>query len=300
MNISKYKALLAAVDMGSFSAAASSLGYTQSGMTHMMNSLEEEIGFPVLQRGYFGVKLTPAGEKLLPKIRELVNCEDALYNEIEIVRSYGNNIIRIGAYSSVAAHWLPSIIEELSKEYPELTVNVQTGTVEELYSGLESGRFDMVFGSRMARFDFKWIPLAEDRFYAILPADYPLENPNEFKISGFNGTKFLMPGLGFDDDINVVFSENAVKPFVTQTYVDDPAIISMVEHRQGISMLSALILSDRKGGNAKFVPISPRVSRSLAIALRQDYALTVTAKRLLSITKEYVKRYQMDNFGDFE
>ena len=82
MNISKYKVLLAAVDMGSFSAAASSLGYTQSGMTHMMNALEEEIGFPLLQRGYYGIKLTPLGERIIPRIRELVNCEEALYKLI--------------------------------------------------------------------------------------------------------------------------------------------------------------------------------------------------------------------------
>ena len=50
MNISKYKALLAAVDMGSFSAAANKLGYTQSGLTHMMNALEDELGFSILQR----------------------------------------------------------------------------------------------------------------------------------------------------------------------------------------------------------------------------------------------------------
>ena len=40
MNISKYKALLTAVDMGSLSGAAQKLGYTQSGLTHMMNALD--------------------------------------------------------------------------------------------------------------------------------------------------------------------------------------------------------------------------------------------------------------------
>ena len=259
MNISKYKALLTAVDMGTFSAAAKELGYTQSGMTHMMNALEEEIGFPLLQRGYYGIKLTPLGERIIPRIRELVNCEDALYNEIELVRSYGKNVLRIGAYSSIARHWLPAVVESLSEEFPDATVNIQTGTVDELYSGLESGRFDMVFGSINRRYDFQWVPLAKDKFYAILPSDYPLIDDNEFPILGFNGTKFLMPGLGFDDDISQVFRENSVRPFVTQTYVDDPAIISMVEHRHGISMLSHLILTDMQNSTAKFVPVVPEI-----------------------------------------
>ena len=67
MNISKYKALLTAVDLGSFSAAANKLGYTQSGLTHMMNALEDELGFSILTRGYFGIILSPPGVSLTPK-----------------------------------------------------------------------------------------------------------------------------------------------------------------------------------------------------------------------------------------
>lgn len=290
MNVTKYKALLFAVDMGSFSAAASKLGYTQSGLTHMMNALEEEIGFPVLQRGYYGVKLTPAGERIIPRIRELVNCEDALFNEIELVRSYGDDVIRIGAYSSIATHWLPSIVESFNTEFPSITVNIQTGTVEELYTGLAGGRFDLVFGSVNSKYSFRWVPLAQDRFYAILPKDYPLSE-NEFRLSGFNGTKFLMPGLGFDEDISAVFQENSVRPFVTNTYVDDPAIISMVEHRHGISMLSELILSQRND-SVRCVPISPAVYRSLAIAMRPDGLSTPPLKRLIAITKDFVRAYK--------
>ncbi len=288
MNVSKYKALLAAVDMGSFSAAAAKLGYTQSGLTHMMNTLEDELGFSILERGYFGVKLTAGGERIIPRIRELVACEDALINEIELVKSYGDNVIRIGAYSSMAEKLLPAIVERLSAEFPDITVNIQTGTVAELYGGLDEGRFDVCFGSRNPKYDFKWTPLFSDRFFAILPSGYPTEN-GEFPISGFNGTKFLMPGLGFDDDISAVFSEYGIHPFVTPTYVDDPAIISMVEHNLGISMLSELIIDGRQD-NVKAVPIVPEVARHLVIAAKPDKPMTLPTKRLIAITKEYVKK----------
>ena len=288
MNISKYKALLTAVDMGSFSAAAEKLGYTQSGMTHMMNALEDELGFSILQRGYFGIKLTPGGERIIPKIRQLVMCEDALYNEIELVKSFGDNIIRIGAYSSVAANWLPSIVEKFNAELPEVTVNIQTGTVTELYGGLDEGRYDICFGSKNPKYDLRWIPLKKDRFFAILPTDYPSDG-GEFPISGFNGTKFLMPGLGFDDDISAVFSEYNVKPFITPTYVDDPAIISMVEHSLGVSMLSELIMQNRRDA-VLCVPIVPAVYRTLCIAIRHDKVISPAMKLFIGITKELVRR----------
>lgn len=287
MNISKYKALLTAVDMGSLSGAAQKLGYTQSGLTHMMNALEDEFGFSVLQRGYYGIKLTPAGERIIPMIRQLVMCEDALETEVELVKSYGDNVLRIGAFSSMAGTWLPGIVEKFNKEFPEITVNIQTGTVAELYGGLDEGRYDICFGTKNAKYDFKWVSLEKDRFYAILPKDYPSES-DEFHISRFNGTKFLMPGLGFDDDISAVFSESNVKPFVTPTYVDDPAIISMVEHGLGISMLSELIIAGRSE-SVKVLPIIPEVSRTLALATQPDKVMTLPLKRLVAITKEFAK-----------
>ena len=287
MNLSKYKALLVAVDMGSLSGAAQKLGYTQSGLTHMMNAIEDEFGFSVLQRGYYGIKLTPAGEKIIPKIRQLVMCEEAIEAEVELVKSYGDNVIRIGAYSSMAGTWLPAIVEKFNKEFPDIIVNIQTGTVAELYGGLEEGRYDICFGSKNSKYDFKWSSLEKDRFYAILPKDYPSDS-DEFHILRFNGTKFLMPGLGFDDDISAVFSEFNVKPFVTPTYVDDPAIISMVEHGLGISMLSELIIAGKADG-VKVLPIVPEVSRTLAIATQSDKIKTLPLKRLIAITKEFAK-----------
>ena len=182
---------------------------------------------------------------------------------------------------------LPSIVERFSKEFPDVALNIQTGTVTELYGGLDEGRFDICFGSRNPRYDFKWTHLFYDRFYAILPKSYPVSG-GTFPISGFNGTKFLMPGLGFDDDISAVFSENNVHPFVTPTYVDDPAIISMVEHNLGVSMLSEIILMGLRG-DVQTVPIEPEVSRALSVAVKQDKVLTIPMKRLIAITKDFAK-----------
>ena len=287
MNVSKYKVLLTAVDTGSFSSAARELGYTQSGLTHMMNALEDELGISILQRGYYGIKLTQAGERILPYIRSLVMSEDALINEIELVKSYGDNIIRIGAFSSMAGTWLPYIVERFNAEFPDVTVNIQTGTVTELYGGLDEGRFDICFGTKNDKYDFKWTVLGKDPFYAILPSDYPITG-DEFPIERFNGTKFLMPGLGFDDDIGAVFNEYGVKPFVTPTYVDDPAIVSMVEHGIGISMLSKLTLRNDHD-RVKVLPIVPSVSRTLSVSVKPDKVQRLPLKRLIAITKEFAK-----------
>ena len=65
MDTEKCKVLLRAVDTGSFTAAAEELGYTPSGVTHMMNALEEDLGIVLLRRSRSGVTLTEAGKELI-------------------------------------------------------------------------------------------------------------------------------------------------------------------------------------------------------------------------------------------
>lgn len=55
MEAKKLEILMTAVDLGSFSKASEVVGYTQSGLTHLVNSLEREIGFPLIIRSHNGI-----------------------------------------------------------------------------------------------------------------------------------------------------------------------------------------------------------------------------------------------------
>ena len=72
MDDRKLRALLTAVQCGSFGKAAAQLGYTQSAMTHMVNRLEAELGCTLLVRGSHGVRLSEEGEKLLPLAQQIL------------------------------------------------------------------------------------------------------------------------------------------------------------------------------------------------------------------------------------
>ena len=57
MNAHKLKVFITAVEAGSFLRAADILGYTPSGVTHMMDSLEKSIGLKLMTRGQKGTKV---------------------------------------------------------------------------------------------------------------------------------------------------------------------------------------------------------------------------------------------------
>lgn len=86
LDIKKYEVLLSTLDKGCFAKACEDLGYTQPAITHMMKSMEREIGFPLLKRSNKGIQLTSEGREVLPLIRELVAANDRLNKHYDMLR----------------------------------------------------------------------------------------------------------------------------------------------------------------------------------------------------------------------
>ena len=72
---------------------------------------------------------------------------------------------------------------------------------------------------------------------------------------------------GFDKDIMRIFNRVGVKPHILPTAVDDPTVISMVEHGLGVSMMTELTLRGR-GDGVLLVPVEPKSARELGMAVR--------------------------------
>ena len=86
MDTKKLEVFINAVDLGSLTKTAEVMGYTQSGITHMISGLEKELGFSLLIRSRNGVKPTAEGQRLLPIIRAmLIHC-DKLDKEVSMIR----------------------------------------------------------------------------------------------------------------------------------------------------------------------------------------------------------------------
>lgn len=294
MDLKKYEALIRAVECGSFSKAATELGYTQSGLTHMMNSLEEAIGFPLLQRGHYGIRLTENGETLLPLIKSLIGANQCLENAIDKINECENSTIRIGSYASISLHWLPSILQSFQKSHPSVTIDIQNTSIEENYRWLREGKVDMVFGSKQENFsDLHWIPLHDDPLLAILPKNYAVENTEVFSLCSFDNAPFLMPAMGFDLDIMPYFKACNIKPSVRITSMDDPTILAMVERGLGTSILSELCIKDT-GSNIRALKIDPPAYRQLGIALGKGQERTATVQKFVNCAKKVVAEMYRD------
>ena len=268
MDSKKISALLLSVERGSLTSAAAELGYTQSGLTHMMNALENELGLSLLIRNKNGVHLSPAGQTLLPKMNELIAAADALEQEAERLRQRSYTTLRLGAYSSVSAGWLPSILAEFHRADPNTEVLIDVGGVQDLYEKLRSDQLDCAIVSLQDSLcqGLHYIHLADDPLVAVLPESD--RHRDFFPITDYAGSEFLMPSDGFDMDIAPLLNRHLGKsqPHIRTTGLSDSGIVSMVEHGLGVSLLSELIMKDMPQ-SVRSLPLSPAVSRRLGIAV---------------------------------
>ena len=290
MDAKKVQALLAAVDLGSLTSAASELGYTQSGLTHMMNSLETELGLTLLLRGKSGVRLSPAGQELLPELRSLADAADALDLAAEQLRQRNCSTLRLGAYSSIARHWVPQIMAEYRKVCPDTQVSLIMDGLVELYSAVRDDQLDCIMTSydeSLAQ-GFGWIPLWEDELVAVLPESFPLEG-DVMPVERFDVSQFLMPSPGADTDILPIFaaSPRKIGPHIITTNLDDESIVSMVEHGLGVSLLSRLVVKGMSY-QVKIVPISPKYFRSLGIIVSEKRMHDKNIRRLISCSQSII------------
>lgn len=271
MDTKKTKALLVALEKGSLTAAAEELGYTQSGLTHMMNSLEDETGVKMLVRSKGGVRLSPAGLELLPLLRELTNCAEELERKMEKLRKQKQITLRLGTYSSIARRWMPSILAQLRRTIPELDVSITVQSIQDTYSAVKNELLDCAIVSYQAALSqgLLWIPLRQDRMVAVLPCDYDFEGES-FPVERFEGERFLMPSAGFELDVLPVLSRagRRINPLIRYTNLDDAATASMVSHGLGVSMMSDLIV-ESIDEELMIKPLEPPTWRKLGIIVNQ-------------------------------
>lgn len=287
MDTKKYEALLASINMGSFTKAAEVLGCTQSGLTHMMNGLEQEFGFQLLIRGHHGVKPTPNCSRILPYIQKLVEANTALDVEIKRVNTLKDSVIRIGSYTSIIMHWLSDAVKKFNTDYPDITVEIKDGGADEIYGWVMDGTVDIGFLSRQEEYKTEWIPLKKDPLLAIMPPD-DSHTAKQIPLTDFNGKKFLMPSYGLNKDIYRVFKKYGITPDISNSHMNYVVILSMVERGLGMSILSELLLKGRND-NIKIMDTKPKMYRELGIAIQSHKYATNTVKKFIEYTKETVE-----------
>jgi DNA-binding transcriptional LysR family regulator len=171
-------ALQAIAEQGSFRRAAEQLGYTQSAVSQQIAMLERIAGAQLIVRpgGPRPISLTEAGRLLLRHADVIVARMKAAQADLAALSAGLGGTLRIGVYQSVGRRILPALMQELSRSWPQINVQLtEAANDAALLPHVEAGDLDLAFSlSPLPSGPFEAIELLHDPYVLVVPAGSPL------------------------------------------------------------------------------------------------------------------------------
>lgn len=286
--MNRYIALQKIMELGSFTKAAEALGYTQSSISQMIASLENELSIKLLIRSRHGVKLTIEGTELYPFIERTILQYRAMQEKVNEIKGLETGIIRVGTFSSITCHWMPQLIKGFQQRYPNVQFLFHQGDYTSIQEWVKTGAVDFGFVTPPAVTDLETIIMKDGEMLAILPKDHPLADRTSIRVGEISGDPYILMEEGhFSEPLNA-FEAAGLKPNLKYTIHDDYAVMTMVEAGLGVSILAELVLQRTNFDIAK-IPLDPPIYRTLAIAYKDRHSLPVASQYFIKYLMEKVE-----------
>jgi DNA-binding transcriptional LysR family regulator len=177
MRIEQLQAFLAIAETGSFQQAARTCGCTQSTVSRQIQALEADLGIPLFHRHHHP-NLTIGGERLLPHARKICTEWQQAHQAIEDLLTGKQPELCVAAIHSVCAHFLPPILQQFCRQYPQVQLRVTALGSDRALKVLKDGLVDIaiVMDNRMftTSSDMVVQNLYEEPIEILMSAQHPL------------------------------------------------------------------------------------------------------------------------------
>lgn len=288
MDAMKCEAMIQAAETGSLTAAAERLGYTQSGITRMLGSLEEEIGFSLFVRSKKGVQLTENGKAMMPLFREIVRAEKNAKEFSAQICGVVKGSLTVGCYYSISAMWMPVILKKFRSLFPGVSVRMQEGGNREMAAWMHERSVDCCFCAKPHGVVCDWIPVFQDELVVWLPKDHPSALKDSFPTENLEREPFIHTSPDHDTDQDRLLSELQLHPKTCFTTRDGFTTYNMVAAGLGISFNQRLIAQKWDQGIVAQVPFDPPQFVELGIAVPAVKEASPAAQKLIECAEKCI------------
>mgnify|MGYP002519771183 CR=1 FL=1 len=285
METEKYAALLTALKLGSLRGAADAMGYTVSGISRMIASLENEVGFPLLLRGRGGVTPTEDCRLLLPAAETLVLQGERCRQLAARVRGLEIGSVTVGVCYNAYCRQLAGLIAAFSREYPGIQINVLDSQLSsDMVAALNHRRVDLCFISRREGVP-RWLPLQQVEVVAVLSRSSPLAQYDAFPLHLLNTQPYIRLFPDRETDSSRALDCLGIRPNVRFTCYSVPACLSMVGAGLGIALVDSLELFSLPPGVVA-LPLAPRQIVEAGLGLPPQEETSPAVRRFAAYVRE--------------
>nr|WP_202489961.1 LysR family transcriptional regulator [Streptomyces sp. SID8381] len=274
----------AVVQAGTYSGAATALGYTQPAVTQQMKALERSVGSPLFIRAGRRMRLTEAGETLARHAEAILDSLSVAEEQVTAITRLHSGRVRVCAFPSASATLVPEALALLAADHPGIRVKLLEDEPPDSLRQLARGECDITLaftypGLREAVPDeVVEVPLLEDQLTVLMPVGHPQARRRAVRLADFTGERWIAGCARCRTHFLHECAELGFAPDIAFTTDDGLVVQSLVAEGLGVALMPSLVLSflrlDRVAGRALEPALRRRIS---AYVLREHLRIPATA-----------------------
>ena len=265
---------------GNYSETAERMYTTQGNVSKQIAALEKELGVLLVDRSKRKIRLTEAGEVLLPYAEQLIQTEAKMRDVLHRLQSEKEAILRIGALPSFAQYGVAELLAVFQSEHPAIQIDINECEKTSLLQRLQEESYEVIYTRLL---DETWqkssqyekIVVGRDHFAAVLPLQHPLcrkktKAGSKIDLKELKNEKFIL----LDEKTELFKSvyqlciNAGFSPQVVHKSVRIDTILGMAAAGMGVSILMEKSIPKELRSRVRILPLECTVESELAFVRR--------------------------------
>ncbi|WP_456380408.1 LysR family transcriptional regulator [Thiolapillus sp.] len=283
MEFGSLRTFLAIADSGSFSAAAQQLYLTQPAISKRLAVLEEELNIRLFDRAGRRVRLTHAGEVLLPKAREMLLQAQDMKHLASNLQTEVSGALTLGTSHHIGLHRLPPVLKSFRTSFPQVELDIRFMDSETACQAVARGELEMAIvtlpNENPAHLQTR--ELWRDELCFVAAPEHALADLPEVSLKILIRYPAVLPGSGtYTRNILALALQNQnleITSSMSTNYME--TLKMLAEINLGWSLLPKTMLEQ---SNLRILPVKMKLSRSLGLVTHTGRTPSNPARALVS------------------
>ena len=284
INIKKLIAFRAVLESNSITGAADKIGLTQSGVSRLITSLEQELDFPLFNRIKGRIQITSRGENFYKEIEPLLSGMDQIPTLARQVKQYQYSRLRIITLNSLAHSLIPLGLNKFCKKHPHANISITIKSRNELIHWEGGEHFDVALVS----LPFEQRVFKKKKFISFsavvaISKDDPLSSEKFIKIKDLKNKNLISldPTGIFQTSIKKKFQEHNIEPIIKIQTTSMLQSAQLVGNGIGIAIIDPFIGHTITNKEILIKRLEPSINFNYAYIWPEGRELSALAKEFI-------------------
>lgn len=267
-------------DEGSFTAAATALGYSQPAVSQMVRRLEERTGTALVERIGRTVRLTEAGQVLARHAVPVLSALEMAESEVAAIAGLRAGRVRLMAFPSASSTLVPRALSLVKSRFPEVHVSFAEAEPPESLAAIRAGECDLAVafayeGTDLTRGDedlegLETTPLLEDEVRLAVPSSHPLASRESVSMNELADASWIAGCPRCRGHLVALATAAGYAPDVAFETEDYVTVLGLVSEGLGVALVPELILRSTQHPQVATVAIEPASRRCIQVVTTHD------------------------------